>query len=371
MSDVRARRACLPDPTARPAGRRTANADLLLRKYLSRHDEKSAAPKQQLLEEAIGACQATYPLYARAYERWKSSLGSGVPTQEVEIDGRAVFGLGSESPLEAGLILQHPYGTPYFPGTALKGLAAHYSDQVWGKGDPRFSRHLGDKQSPPGECFQTMFGTTEDSGHLLFYDAWVTPDSLVPDPANGRPTGALALDVITVHHKDYYAGIEGKPPGDGDEPVPVPFLSIQGRFLLAVGCDVEGPEGEKWAGLGLRLLHEALENWGIGGKTSAGYGRIKGPDWRPPRRTDAPVLSPSPVGLVSGQEVRATLLEERTNKGGWKAKITFDGREIAGPIANTREVPADRKPGEKVTLKVHSISPSSGGEIKIQFLWPK
>ena len=33
-----------------------------------------------------------------------------------------VVGLGNETILETGLTLRHPYGLPYVPGTALKGL---------------------------------------------------------------------------------------------------------------------------------------------------------------------------------------------------------------------------------------------------------
>ncbi len=406
MSEVIARRSRLPDPTQ--AGERTpANADLLLSRYLAKHKEDDAEAKKRLMEAAIAACQAVQPLYAQAYRRWAETFGPAVQTREVEIDGRAVLGLGSESPLETGLTLHRIYGTPYLPGTSLKGLAAHYCDEVWGPLAPGFSSTRGTKDGSPGLYFTTLCGTTEGSGHLIFHDAWVTPDSLLPDQAKGRPTGALALDTITVHHRVYYGGKGDEAPTDADAPVPVPFLSVQGRFLLAVECDVEGPEGEAWAKLGLRLVLEALERWGIGGKTSSGYGRIKGADWQPPRRTNLPAMSPSGenrvftspahpgsarfsplgtqrglvlsptragvgTGIASGQQVGATLLAERTKKGGWRAKLMLDGREITGAIVNTNDVPGERKPGDEVTLKVHSVSLGSGGAIKeVQFAWPK
>jgi hypothetical protein len=39
-------------------------------------------------------------------------------------------------------------------------------------------------------------------------------------------------------------------------------------------CDAQGEEGEKWRHLALALVAEALTEWGIGGKTNAGYGRM-------------------------------------------------------------------------------------------------
>jgi CRISPR-associated protein Cmr6 len=58
-------------------------------------------------------------------------------------------------------------------------------------------------------------------------------------------------------------------PNDYDSPTPVGFISVKpgAKLLLAVGGQAE------WAKLALRLLTEAIHEWGAGGKTSAGYGR--------------------------------------------------------------------------------------------------
>jgi CRISPR-associated protein Cmr6 len=73
-----------------------------------------------------------------------------------------------------------------------------------------------------------------------------------------------------------------------------------------------------------------------------------------------------PVGPIlpkSGDRVEAVLLEERTRRGGWKARHEPSG--LSGPIHNTGAVPADMKPGDRVELIVASVNPR-----EIAFNWP-
>ena len=109
------------------------------------------------------------------------------------------------------------------------------------------------------------------AGLVVFHDALYVPDS-----ATGRMP--FAVDVLTVHQKSYYGqdkergGIAGQRwPNDYDSPNPVGFISIRPgtRFLLALSG-----EGE-WPALARDLLSEAISAWGVGGKTSAGYGHIR------------------------------------------------------------------------------------------------
>jgi hypothetical protein len=109
-----------------------------------------------------------------------------------------------------------------------------------------------------------MFGATEDAGFITFHDAWITPSSL---------NGSLVREVITPHHKDYYMPKDVRlAPTDFDSPVPVTFLAVKGEFEIRVNCD-GGVKGKDWEDLALELLRQALENWGVGGKTNSGYGR--------------------------------------------------------------------------------------------------
>ena len=65
----------------------------------------------------------------------------------------------------------------------------------------------------------------------------------------------------------------------------------------------------------------------------------------------------------ANDRVEAELLAEKTKNGGWKARHPPTG--LSGPIVNTAEVPADKTPGEKVTLIVASVSAQ-----QMTFRWP-
>lgn len=244
-------------------GKLSTHPGLILQRFLEIQDDKAdhnkseaqtAITKIDLLQIAAQWIAKQRPLYDLAYQRYKERLQDCV-TQEVNVEGRLVIGLGSASVLETGLTLHHTYGIPYLPATALKGLASHYCDAVWGQEDDKFRRG--------GEYHTFLFGTTEDSGHILFHDAWVTPDTL------GH---SLQLDIMTVHHAEYYKGSQA--PTDFDNPTPIPFLSCKGKFYLALNCQ-GATLRKKWAELTLELLLQALSQWGIGGKTNIGYGRME------------------------------------------------------------------------------------------------
>ena len=215
--------------------------------------------KQTHLDKVIGIA-AVPDGYVRFFRRWKQSLTALEPCTrmaEATAVGRMVVGLGAESVLETALVLHHTYGVPYIPGSALKGLAAAAAhkllqDETWKKVDA---------EGKIGEAHRVLFGGQESSGFVTFHDALWIP------PANGGRL-PLDLDVMTVHHPEYYQGAEEAPPADWDSPNPVAFLSARGSYLLAL----TGPE--EWADAALDVLAEALKKDGIGAKTAAGYGRM-------------------------------------------------------------------------------------------------
>ena len=296
------------------------NAGLLRDRYLelSVKDEKHKEARQRLhqaIGEAMGHSLETYRLaYAKSY----ATEAFFMPKEEgiFKIDGRMVIGLGGENVLETGLTLQHTFGTPLIPGSALKGLAAHYCDQVWGASDSRFK--LGE------EYHETIFGTTEDSGHIIFHDAWIVPESLID---------SLKPDVMTPHHGDYYSKQGGAAPTDFDDPNPVTFLSISGRFHVVVSCDVQNEDGKKWAEFAFKLLSDALSEWGIGGKTNAGYGRLvlEGRDEGGAQLPIEAELSamPSPVGPGPQKPTKPTAPAAKRLK--YKKGDTVEVTRIADP----------------------------------------
>lgn len=229
------------------------HAGLWLDKYLE-SDETGA--KDQLVHEVTGI--GTPDAYGDFFKRWRKTLEDlcGMENcREARVLGRMAVNLGSEAVLETSIALHRTYGVPYIPGSALKGLASHYvlhyqNKEEWGR---------------DSEAFKTLFGDTTSAGYVTFYDALYVP---------GTGKG-LAPDVITVHHLDYYQGkkpdyLNGQeaPPADWDSPIPIPFITATGRFLIALS----GPD--EWVKAAFDILTFALEREGIGAKTSSGYGRM-------------------------------------------------------------------------------------------------
>ncbi|PIQ23538.1 hypothetical protein COW36_13775 [bacterium (Candidatus Blackallbacteria) CG17_big_fil_post_rev_8_21_14_2_50_48_46] len=67
-----------------------------------------------------------------------------------------------------------------------------------------------------------------------------------------------------------------------------------------------------------------------------------------------PTRPAAPKPLQAGDRVEATLLEERTKKGGWKA---LHGKsKLSGPIVNSGLVPGESGVGDAITLIVHSVN---------------
>ncbi|MCS7078858.1 MAG: type III-B CRISPR module RAMP protein Cmr6 [Chloracidobacterium sp.] len=78
---------------------------------------------------------------------------------------------------------------------------------------------------------------------------------------------------------------------------------------------------------------------------------------------EQPASPAFPKSPKSGEQVEAVLLEERTKKGGWKAKHEPSG--LSGPIQNSDAVPGDKQPGDRLTLIV-----ASANEREIAFKFP-
>jgi CRISPR-associated protein Cmr6 len=247
-------------------GERDSHPGLLLQRYLynwAAGEQGEPAEKRAVIEAALRSIRRKeiHSLYKTAFERWQKSWPELTAANELQTAGRLIVGLGTENVLETGITLHHTYGLPVLPGSALKGLAAHYCHTVWGETEAKFKKE--------SQYHTLLFGTTDDGGCIIFHDAWFVPDS---DP---QP---LKLDVMTPHHPKWLDG--SVPPTDFDSPKPVPFVSVSGRFHIAVSW--HGPAHERarnWTEFALSLLRDALFHWGIGGKTSSGYGRFNKEQW--------------------------------------------------------------------------------------------
>lgn len=261
------------------------NASLLLNKYLTTPagEDQDSSARIKLMEQAQNSLDAVRDFYPDLYLRWEKTIqNNNVVSRDFKTDGNTIIGLGSDNVLETGITLHHTYGIPYIPGSALKGLASHYCNDVFGLADRKFKNLKIELEKPdtPKETKKKLteelktnyhhqiFGSTISAGYIKFFDAWLLPQTL---------SNCLQPDVMTPHHSKYYGAPKNDnqtPPSDFDSPIPIHFLSVVGSFKIAVGCDDPSDKGKKWAQLALNILIKALAESGIGGKTSSGYGRL-------------------------------------------------------------------------------------------------
>lgn len=257
----------LPNSTNRLVMQREGTCQslgLLLDKYVPQEVIGSSEKKGEWLKTLtqVSGTHTDAELAKQGYERWLALTGALQATHfRAALDWRMIVGLGGETVLETDLTLHHLYGIPYIPGSALKGLTRAY---VAGEEQPS------KKEEEDSAEILRIFGSQKQAGTILFFDAW---------PLDGH--FSLAVDIMNSHYPKYYS--DGKLPTNTQNPNPVTFLTVEkAHFVFAVAPRSASKEQERekhkddvkkvrtW-------LQKALQDYGVGGKTSAGYGHFQAP----------------------------------------------------------------------------------------------
>jgi CRISPR-associated protein Cmr6 len=253
------------------------------------------------------------------------------PPLQMHVDWRLAIGFSSASVLDTGIALHRIYGIPYIPATAVKGLTRYFRlakiaeelgvpvldpeaikqrrrqerktpwemlEELLVAEEPKDERSRQELQrrlrglqedravqqvnKPDGvreltlhqfqteyaTSFRRAFGSTARRGEVIFFD--VFPEQLMVTQ-NGRNEPILELDIINTHYQAYYTGTPPAPPADYLSPIPVYFLTVRAgtpfRFRLAAKDQTLLDTVVGW-------LKEALQKFGIGAKTMAGYGAM-------------------------------------------------------------------------------------------------
>lgn len=207
--------------------------------------------KQELLQ-AI-AKQEVSSSYKTAFENWEKALSNAIKIEATTLTPLAV-GLGISSPLENGLAIHHTYGTPYLPGSAIKGLLRRAAD--------RYGLSEEEKGVLLGEGPDAKRKSQGSASHLVYWDGWL-------DPKSDKP---FQQDVITVHHQSYYGSRGESWPTDFDDPTPVAFLSVRPKTKFVLALSSASTNSNDWVFKAAEMLEWGLGNLGLGGKTNAGYG---------------------------------------------------------------------------------------------------
>ncbi|MGL4305101.1 MAG: type III-B CRISPR module RAMP protein Cmr6 [Mycobacteriaceae bacterium] len=171
---------------------------------------------------------------------------------------RMVVGHGGESVQETDLSFSSPYGFPYIPATAIKGVAAAYAREC--SADVELRTRIFGFAANQEDRNNASVSMTGCRGSITILDAY--PES--------RPK--IVVDVLTPHVVPYYnegnadGGVKS-PPAEYYEPVPVQFLAVHGG---SYSTWVSGTKED------VEIFYSWVEGgcgyFGLGGKTAAGYG---------------------------------------------------------------------------------------------------
>jgi CRISPR type III-B/RAMP module RAMP protein Cmr6 len=235
------------------------NLGLLLDKYMPQRvieeGRNKGILKGKWLQEIASGYTVDLQLAASMYRRWLNlTIAADAQHFRAVTDGRLVVGLGGETVLETDLTLHHLYGLPFIPGSTLKGVTRAY---VTGE----IAEYKSLRIDEDDVTIKRIFGSVQARGTVVFFDAM---------PLEGK--FVLALDIINVHYPGYYS--EKKLPTNDQNPNPVTFLTVSDTvFAFALAArNPEQLEHRNDVILAKKWLQEALQEYGIGGKTSAGYG---------------------------------------------------------------------------------------------------
>lgn len=175
---------------------------------------------------------------------------------------RMGVGVGNRLNLyEIGLSLHGTYGSPIIPGSTIKGVTCAWARECGvDRDDPqRFGRIFGlprMQAEEKGQVDQT--GGVAARGCVVFFDAL---------PLGGKVS--VARDVVTPHQQPYYSAVPKQAPGEHHQPIPSDFLVVDGGTFAV---DFLGPQGDVSAAA--TWCATALDELGVGAKTSAGYGYL-------------------------------------------------------------------------------------------------
>ena len=179
-----------------------------------------------------------------------------------QVDWRMVVGLGSNHVQETNMTLDHVYGIPYLPGSAVKGVVRSWVIQEYFTDEAEATRdcQAGDSVTlrQKKENFFTVFGSQKFAGKVHFLDA--LPDRGV----------RFDIDIMNPHFSEYYTG--SKLPTDFQRLIQIYFLTLKNthfRFLIAAKEAGSLQLAKDW-------LTEAIGNRGFGAKSAVGYGYFRG-----------------------------------------------------------------------------------------------
>lgn len=245
---------------------------------------------------------------------WRAFLDRATPADfqfQAELCSRLIVNSSGGVLENGGLCLNRNSGLPFLPGSAVKGVARRYAINELAQIEPSKDKAFLVSQialvfgwceddwkcgrKPNGELFSDFEFACGDGWAEIRLSAIAKILESLRSPASAElpkrmrhfagcisffpayPVGGdpgIDLDVVTCHHPKYYAAGGAEPALDNEEPRPIIFPAISAdrhpRFIFAVSAGKSAHQG--FAQQALNWLRLGVEIFGIGAKTSAGYG---------------------------------------------------------------------------------------------------
>lgn len=302
------------------------NKGLIFERFYDGYDDSFKDGKHsdtEQLRELIGSCGDANQIITAARRRHdlvKSLQGEhGV----FSTDWHFVTGMGSSHPAENGFTWHHTLGTPYLPGSSVKGLLRGWMEAWVYEGD--------DNKAKREAVVHAWFGRdakaegSKDNGKagdLIFFDAIPVEQ---PD---------VLLDIMTPHMGKWYeqGGDRITPesqPGDWHSPVPVNFLVTEkAKFLFAIAPRTE--EAKAYVKEAMDYLKEALAWLGAGAKTAAGYGHMSFDEYSSQFLFASSAERLEAAGITVGSETWPKALIKETSPGSGEIVVEYEGKTAKG-----------------------------------------
>ena len=190
------------------------------------------------------------------------------------LEARLAINLSDGMIQNGGICLDRMFGSPYIPGSAVKGVCRHLALQ-----------RLRQKQLTL-EQFQQLFGTADSdfmrTGELYPWNEKVTPTqknvrgSICFWAAQPLTLAPLEVDITNVHYPKYYqTGTVAELRNENPRPnfFPVVKAGTEFAFFLSVNDQYKRAEDtQQLLDKAVKLLQDAIALSGMGAKTGAGYG---------------------------------------------------------------------------------------------------
>jgi len=272
---------------------------------------------------------------------------------------RFATGLGREHPIENGFAWHPALGTPFLPGSSVKGLVRAWVEGGWSEEtiDPAtFHEIFGSDYRKGSSRHDETRCLAPQSGTVIFFDA------LPVAPVQ------LKADVMTPHYGDYYE--KRKVPGDWLSPNPIPFLTVAvGQyFQFALAPHTTAERNKQDCACAVQWLKAALIWLGAGAKTAVGYGRFSAPEAATASAASTIPPSQSKKAPVHKIGDRVTVTRIPDPKG--KDRIWFQTDDGFSGVA----VPAGTSPsveiGQTVELEIASVMAGQGYNFRLPRVSP-